>query len=414
MRSYKPLSALILTLLTTSVASFGPTLPSPLSPQFSTLKLRKPLVVFSTKAKPATALAVLRGGAVPPAKPAPGSKIAAFASRNFFVLGLLTSLTVAYICPTFFNNASPLNPSVVLSYFGVPLIFLLSSLTLPSSALSKSLLNPSALKLNALIQTTSLLLIPLFTLFLTPVFKNVFNLPQPVILGLQLLSSLPTTVNMCIALTSAAGGDTPLSITNAVIGNLLGVLITPLWFSYFSSLSNINNLGMANVSVLKTLKSLSKKVLLPMFVGQMLRQNPPIKSLADRRSKEGKRIQECILLSIVLNSFSNAFTPSSTAANLSLNLIAKLMFITSTLHLLYFSLTMYLFPKLNYSRSSTVASSFVISHKTLAFGLPLIKTVFGSSSDLGYFIAPIMIVHPLQLFLGGFLKGRLKKWIDEE
>ncbi|GMH92285.1 hypothetical protein TL16_g12300, partial [Triparma laevis f. inornata] len=339
--------------------------------------------------------------------------LSTFASTNFFVLGLLTSLTVSYVFPTLFNNASPLNPSLFLSYLGVPLIFLLSSLTLPSSALSRSLLNPSALRLNLLIQTTSLLLIPLLTLSLTPIFKNIFHLPQPIILGLQLLSSLPTTVNMCIALTSSANGDTPLTITNAVIGNLAGVLVTPLWFSYFSSLSGVD-VGMANVSVLKTLKSLSIVVLLPMLLGQLLRLNLPLKTLFDKRKKESKRIQECILLSIVWNSFSNAFTPSSTAANLSVDLIAKIMIITSTLHMLYFSLTMYLFPKLNYSRSSTVASSFVISHKTLAFGLPLIKTVFGSSADLGYFIAPIMIVHPLQLFLGGSLKGRLKGWIEQE
>jgi hypothetical protein len=46
--------------------------------------------------------------------------------------------------------------------------------------------------------------------------------------GLVVMACVPTTSNMCVVLTSAAQGDAPAAVLNAVGGNLLGVLVTPL------------------------------------------------------------------------------------------------------------------------------------------------------------------------------------------
>jgi sodium/bile acid cotransporter 7 len=45
--------------------------------------------------------------------------------------------------------------------------------------------------------------------------------------GLLILTCLPTTVNMCIFLTAAAGGNVASSLCNAVISNLGGIFLTP-------------------------------------------------------------------------------------------------------------------------------------------------------------------------------------------
>ena len=46
-------------------------------------------------------------------------------------------------------------------------------------------------------------------------------------LEMLVMSALPTTVNMCVALTQSAGGNVAAALANAVIGNLLGVVATP-------------------------------------------------------------------------------------------------------------------------------------------------------------------------------------------
>ena len=40
------------------------------------------------------------------------------------------------------------------------------------------------------------------------------------------------------------------------------------------------------------------------------------------------------------------------------------------------------------------------SQKTLAFGIPFIKTAFGHRADIAYIVAPLLLYAPAQLFLG--------------
>ena len=254
---------------------------------------------------------------------------------------------------------------------------------------------------------------------------------------------------MCIALTSNSNGNIAISVTNAVLGNLLGIVATPLWFTYMTKSGSLA--VPPPVSFLKTLTSLSKKVLLPMLVGQGLRYTRARK-VHDRNKGKAKRTSEVridverrkagakrqlvlhsnislsrlahnpllltslhssqiILLSIVLNSFSNAFSSSS---SLTLPITLTLLPVTLLLHLSYFGITFKFMEILKVPPKDVVASSFVVSHKTLAFGLPLIKTVFAGDPNLSALIAPIMIVHPMQLFVGGLMKDRLKRYIKND
>ena len=107
------------------------------------------------------------------------------------------------------------------------LIFLLSGLSLELSELKEAASNH---KLNAAVQLSTFVVWP----FLVGVpLKYVLatflpNLLPPALLdGILILTCLPTTVNMCIFLTSAAGGNVASSLCNAVISNLGGVFLTP-------------------------------------------------------------------------------------------------------------------------------------------------------------------------------------------
>jgi len=146
-----------------------------------------------------------------------------------------------------------------------------------------------------------------------------------------------------------------------------------------------------------------------MAAGQLLRTSPKVLASAATPSNKSrsKRTSELILLGIVWNSFSNAF---SAGVGVSLSAAATLLGITSTLHLLYFHFTSLLLKKAgSFTHGEITAASFVASHKTLAFGLPLIKTVFEGDPLLPMYCAPLMLIHPAQLFIGGVLAGRRRE-----
>jgi sodium/bile acid cotransporter 7 len=51
------------------------------------------------------------------------------------------------------------------------------------------------------------------------------------------------------------------------------------------------------------------------------------------------------------------------------------------------------------------------SHKGLAFGLPLVNTIFEGNPNLAFYCAPIMFIHPLQLVVGSFVMPRLQQYV---
>lgn len=67
-------------------------------------------------------------------------------------------------------------------------------------------------------------------------------------------------------------------------------------------------------------------------------------------------------------------------------------------------------PFFKLSRPEIVAAIFCASQKTLAFGLPLINTIFEGNQNLASFVAPLMFIHPLQMTLGSLLLPRLTKY----
>ena len=61
---------------------------------------------------------------------------------------------------------------------------------------------------------------------------------------------------------------------------------------------------------------------------------------------------------------------------------------------------------LGLARADRIAAVFCGSKKTLASGVPMAKLMFGASPALGVILLPIMIYHPLQLVVCGFLAER--------
>lgn len=332
--------------------------------------------------------------------------IAQYADKNYFLMGMLVAVTMAKVFPALGKNGGILRPEVLIGNYGVAIIFLLSGFSLQTSDLAKAISN---IKLNGLI---NLLLfgfwpfcigLPLRYLF-TNVFPNL--IPSGLADGLLIMTTLPTTVNMCIMLTSTGGGNAASAICNAVISNLAGILLTPLLLLRFFGASIQLPFG-------KMVLKLCQKVLLPVAIGQFLRTSGKARSFYKTHSKKFKRLQETVLLGIVWNAFCNAF---SDGLGIQLKHSLVLLGVLPALHLAMLGATFKLFslPFLKVTRGESIAAMFCSSQKTLAFGLPLINTIFQGNPNLALYCAPLMFIHPLQMAIGSFLLPTVQKYTEQE
>lgn len=328
-----------------------------------------------------------------------------FVDQNFFLIGMLLAVAFARMFPALGKNGGILRPELIIGKYAVGMIFLLSGLSLELSKLTNAMVR---WKLNGMIQTVIFLLWPLFIGVPLVQILGILapaTFPKALRDGILILSCLPTTVNMNVILTSGAGGNVAAALCNAVISNLGGILVTPaLLFHFFGS--------HIQLPFVEMLGKLANKVLLPVAVGQLLRTTRA-KGFYQKRSSFFKRFQEVILISILWNAFCTAISES-----LGLNLRSGLglLALLPLVHLVALGgvYTIFSLPLWKFSRHDIVAAIFCASQKTLAFGLPLIHTIFNGNPSLAAYCAPIMFIHPVQLMIGSILMPRLQSYTQGE
>jgi len=247
----------------------------------------------------------------------------------------------------------------------------------------------SATKTNALIQLFNFGFIPVLAKVLAPHYPEAAFRD-----GLLALSVLPTTINICVAQTLAAGGNMGTAIFNAIFANVLGVFLTPLLAVW--------SLGTGKgVSLLGTLRKLGGVVILPLVLGQVVRRTP-LGKYAERVNKSARTLSSCLLLAIVYNVFSDTFVQGIGVGGGALaTLLATMPLLYLALSGVFWAVSTWWLPGLDLP--TRTAAMFCSSQKTLAFGIPFIKTAFGSRPDIAYILAPLLIYAPSQLLLGSVL-----------
>jgi len=193
-------------------------------------------------------------------------------------------------------------------------------------------------------------------------------------------------------------------MSQQVLGNLLGVLLTP-----YLLLKLVGSAGA--LSAADTLQKLATRVLLPLLVGQLLR--PPLQGagvLAGRR-KLLSRSSESLLLLIVYSTFCDTFlrgfgVPPAT--------LAGLLAFVAGLHASHLWLAWQLGGLAGLRAKQRITLTLTATQKTLALGMPLLGVVFAGRPDLGLLCTPLLLQHPLQLLVGSLLSPRLKRIAAEE
>jgi len=355
-------------------------------PQGCALSLARPRAAVR-RSSPAR---LARGGAATDAGAPLPTRVASFVDRNFFVCGMVASVAAAAIRPGPGRAAE-----AFVGKYAVATIFVLSGLGLRLNELKTAATNT---KLNGMTQAFNLVAFPALAVPLITLLRKT-SLDARLLDGLLVTSCLPTTVNMCVALTQASNGNVAAALTNAVLGNLLGVVVTPaLVFALMKK-------SVALPPAAQVAQSLGAKVALPVLAGQVLRRSSAVRSLLEKRKLLAKRLQELALLSVVWCAFSTAFGKGLGVSGADL---ASLLIGLPLLHVLMLRLCLKI-GRTQFEEREATAFAFCASHKTLAFGLPLIRTLFECSPDLAYYCAPIMVLHPAQLFVGSLFAPGLKE-----
>jgi solute carrier family 10 (sodium/bile acid cotransporter), member 7 len=304
---------------------------------------------------------------------------------------MAATVALAWLFPDAGAKGGSLHPELI-NKLGVSLIFFLHGLTLSFEALAAGTRN---WRLHLLVQGSTFVLFPVLGLGLLLACGK--GLGPELRTGLFFLCALPSTVSSSVALTAAARGNVAAAVFNATLSSLLGVVLTPLWLSLV--------LGTAGPALPfgSVVADLLLWLVLPLLVGQAAR--PLLGALAAKHKPHINVVDRLTILLLVYTSFCDSVqggvwtrgaAPLAVAAGASLLLLAVALGSTWAAGRV-----------LGFARADRIVALFCGSKKTLASGVPMARLIFGSQPSLALILLPIMIYHPLQLLVGGWLAGRL-------
>jgi sodium/bile acid cotransporter 7 len=311
--------------------------------------------------------------------------------RDWFVPGMGAAVALAWAFPEPGAKGGSLHPELI-NELGVALIFFLHGLTLSFAALAAG---TRQWRLHVLVQGSTFLLFPLLGLAL--ILGLGAHVAAELRIGLFFLCALPSTVSSSVALTAAARGNVPAAVFNATLSSLLGVVLTPLWLSVVLGASG-RALPLGAVVL-----DLALWLVLPLFVGQAAR--PWLGQWASRHKARINVVDRLIILLLVYTSFCDSVKAGvwqSGGGPLVVSAVACVLLLALLLVLTWLASRWW-----GFTLPDRITVLFCGSKKTLASGVPMARLIFGAHPHLALILLPIMIYHPLQLLVGGWLASKL-------
>jgi sodium/bile acid cotransporter 7 len=317
---------------------------------------------------------------------------------DWFLTGMALAVVLAWLLPQPGAAGGWLHPEL-LTKAGIALIFFLHGIALSFAALKAGTLR---WPLHVVVQTSTFLLFPLIGLAANALLDG--RVSPELKLGLFYLCALPSTVSSSVALTAAARGNVAGALFNATLSSVIGVFLTPLWVTLVLKTSGqMQALGPVIVDLVKWL-------ILPLVLGQLSR---PLLAGWAARNKRGINVADRVtILVLVYTSFCDSFVQGVWShhgwGTLALVLAGSLVLFTIVM-----LTTGAASRALGFSREDRIAAMFCGSKKTLASGVPMARLIFGAHPAIGVILLPIMIYHPLQLVICGFLAQRWAKRTED-
>ena len=311
---------------------------------------------------------------------------------DWFLLGLIGAVALAYLLPDFGSRSSPI-PWKAITTAGVALIFFFYGLRLSLDKLRAGLRN---WRLHVVVQLVTFVAFPVLALLFRPLFdgQKGVQLWQSIFF----LCTLPSTVSTSVVMVSIARGNLPAAIFNASISSLLGIVLTPLWTSLFLHTS-------ADGGHLWSLAlSLTWQVILPVVAGVLL--NRRFGAFAEHHKGRLRISDQIIILLIVFTAFCESFAEGifrsyapADVALLGLGMVG--------LYLAIFGVVWGLSRLLGFSREDRITALFCGSKKSLVHGSVMASLLFPGMAGTGLLLLPLMLYHALQIILASIMAQHL-------
>lgn len=179
-----------------------------------------------------------------------------------------------------YSHRSPAHPQI--SYGAIAIIFLITGLTLSTSALYHQFRNWYS---HLFTQTFSLLFFPAVMFALVNIIRaaNDPHIDPYILVGLMMMAILPTTVAANVTMTREAEGNEEAAIAECCIGQVLGIFLSPLFLQMFMSAPGweyglpVADGGRSSSEGLKQIykevgQHMGLAIFLPMIVGQVIQK----------------------------------------------------------------------------------------------------------------------------------------------
>lgn len=318
---------------------------------------------------------------------------------DWFLVGMLAATFLAWLFPQPGADGGWLHPEL-LTKAGVALIFFLHGLALPFSALKAGSLR---WPLHLLVQVCTFLVFPLIGVASLCLLGD--RVSPELRLGWFYLCALPSTVSSSVAMTAAARGNVAAAVFNATLSSLLGVVLTPFWMALVMRTSGeAFPLGPVILDLLRWL-------VLPLALGQLLR--PLLGAWAAAHKPLINRLDRGTILLLVYTSFCDSFVEGVWSRQSAVTLLGVVLGSALLFWLVLLASTQGA-RWLHLPREDRVAAVFCASKKSMASGVPMARLMFASHPGLAVILLPIMVYHPLQLLICGWLASRWAKQAKDQ
>ncbi len=302
---------------------------------------------------------------------------------DYFVLATITVIALAYFFPI--SNSYVSNGLTQFSRIGIACIFFFYGLKLDAAKIKQGLKN---WKLHVLIQSSTFLFFPILIL----PFYFLISSPQTekIWLAFLFLAALPSTVSSSVVFVSIAKGNLPAAIFNASISGLIGIMVTPLWMSFFIS----NEVAAFDLHTIYY--KLLIEIIVPILLGLLLQSY--IGKYAHKNASLLSKFDKSIILLIIYLSFSDAFQQRIFSSVSFLNLVSITLCVITLFYTMFYS-TAYIARKLHFNQEDETTAQFCGTKKSLVHGTVFSHILFPSTFPIGLLLLPLMLFHSFQLFI---------------
>ncbi|CAG8059697.1 unnamed protein product [Penicillium salamii] len=350
--------------------------------------------------------------------------------HQWLLIGIGVVCALAYCFPNVAKHGGVIRSEYSIMYGVIAIIFLISGLSIPRQKLFSHFLN---WRLHLVVQVISFLFIPALVLAVVHIIlagDPRGHIDRAVLAGYIFTACIPTTIASNVVMTRAAGGDDAAALVEVLLANVLGPFVTAAWTVALipkdAAFDPWRYGGGSLESMYKDVfQQLGLSVLLPLFVGQLVRWTWPDRTAAVlAKTKLPKLATVCMLL-LIWCTFSSCFATGALQSLSTQSVVFVVLFNIA----LYIVLTAVCFigsrpPRIFGSRpwskpifkrmspEETIAVCFCGPAKSTALGIPLLYAMW-KPIDLftkAKTSVPVLLYTTEQICVAHFFVQLFKRW----